>query len=393
GAALTQMERSGGAFSPSGYEFPWYGTGNPHNTWYACTIVDANGKEVPYVDRDGNVIKNVADRYQPAPGQKFFGERCIAYPYKKASLIPDLLDRVRKGEYKLPLYADLPGMPEKERKVIFGMMVGQEGKTKIPILSTYTKAGFNPKKDLLQSYIDGGIDNVRKGDPNARTFGEVGDAGGLVIDWDLKTTLEGLYAAGDQVFAGNYHHHAATTGRYAGRKAAAYSMKVKNSTLDRSQIETEKLRVYAPVKKSNGIEWKDLNHGLSMVMQNYCGELKNEELLKIGLLWLKDIEVNEAANACAPDPHKLGRTLDVLDLITSSQVIINACLARKASSKFLNFIRMDYPSIDPPDWNKWLTIRMENGVIKTGELSLDFEFPLSENYEKHNKDYQGWYRS
>ena len=36
-------------------------------------------------------------------------------------------------------YADLSKMPEMERKVIWGMMVGEEGRTKIPVLKYYTE--------------------------------------------------------------------------------------------------------------------------------------------------------------------------------------------------------------------------------------------------------------
>ena len=32
-------------------------------------------------------------------------------------------------------------------------MVGNEGKTRIPIYDTFTKAGFDPDKDLLQAPV------------------------------------------------------------------------------------------------------------------------------------------------------------------------------------------------------------------------------------------------
>ena len=51
GGELTLMEKSGP--HPGGFRYVAYGSGNSHNTWYACSIVDANGKEVPWVDRDG----------------------------------------------------------------------------------------------------------------------------------------------------------------------------------------------------------------------------------------------------------------------------------------------------------------------------------------------------
>ena len=52
GAELTIMERSK-PIQAAALSYPTYGTGNAHNTWYACTIVDANGKEIPWVDKDG----------------------------------------------------------------------------------------------------------------------------------------------------------------------------------------------------------------------------------------------------------------------------------------------------------------------------------------------------
>lgn len=52
------MEKSvKGEFSAAGRSFPPYSAGNNHNTWYAATMVDARGVEIPYVDRDGRELK------------------------------------------------------------------------------------------------------------------------------------------------------------------------------------------------------------------------------------------------------------------------------------------------------------------------------------------------
>ncbi|MBW1997844.1 MAG: FAD-dependent oxidoreductase [Deltaproteobacteria bacterium] len=400
GAELTLMEKSTRSKMGSGWTFPLFGTGNPFNTWYACTIVDADGKEIPWVDRDGRILRDLSERYRPAPGQKFMGERATAYEYRRPRIIPDLEERIRKGEFRLPLYADLPSMPETERKVIFGMMVGEEGKTKIPILHTYKASGFDPDKDLLQSYMMMGGDMVgkkshfhREGLPQQRIFGEGGDAGGPLVDWDLKTTLEGLYSAGDQLFAGNYAHHAAGTGRYAGRKAAEYATGAPDPVVDRGQVEAEKDRVYAPVERKDGMDWKELNAGLCRVMQTYCSEPKSEQILNLGLISLGEIEENEASMVYATDPHKLGRVLDVLDLLTCDQIITHACLARKASSEHLDFYRLDYPQVDPPEWRGWVTVKLEGGEVKSRMLPIDFWGDLKEGYEAHNQNYKGWYSS
>ena len=206
----------------------------------------------------------------------------------------------------------------------------------------------------------------------------------------MKTNLEGLYSAGDQMFASKYHYHAAATGRYVGRKAADDVLTASEPVITRKQVDEEKARVYAPIKRQDGFQWKELNAGSAMTMEKYCGTYKNEDLLKIGLWALKKMEEEDALEAYAPDPHKLGRTLDVIDLVTVCQMIVHASLARKASSKLLNFYRLDYPQVDPPEWHKWITLKQEEGKVKIGELPIEFWGSLKDNYEAHNKDYVGF---
>ncbi len=395
GADLALMERSGRVLSSGGFRYPPYGTGDHNNTWYACNIVDANGKEVPWVDRDGNILKTVSDRYRPAPGQKFFFYgRMGPYDIWGPCLIPDLSQRIAKGEYTLPLYADLPSMPEHERRVIWGLMVYHEGKCRI-IYDNYNKAGFDPDKDMLQLPV---MPPEQYGHgPGWELYGprqwrEVafGGGGGVVFDWNLKTSLEGLYAAGSQQYSGGTHAHASATGRYAGRKAARYALSTELKPIARRQIEQEKARVYAPVGRKDGIGWKELRAGLCRIMQDYCGEYKNEETLKMGLRWIHSIQESEASTAFARNPHELVRTLECLTHITVGEIIMQASLARKASSLALDFKRMDYPEVDPPEWKKIVTIRQENGDVKVGELPLNYWLlppyasSCEENYRKHS---------
>ncbi|MBW1766564.1 MAG: FAD-binding protein [Deltaproteobacteria bacterium] len=384
GAEFNVMEEAGGPGPGGPFGYPAYGIGGWHNTWYPCSIVDANGKEVPWVDRDGRVLKTVSERTRPAPGQKFFvlNPGPSSYEVRHPSLIPDLPERVRKGEFVLPFYADLPGMPEHERRAIFGLMVGNEGKTRIAIYENYTGAGFDPEKDMLQAYgmgFERGSDTV----PQWRTGG-----GRIVVDWDLKSNLEGLYAAG-QLCGGGGCAGASTTGRYAGRKAADYAQTAGDTTIDRRQVDEEKIRVYAPLKQKGDIGWKELHAGICRIMQDYCGEYKGEETLKMGLRWLSSIRESEAARINIRNPHELARTLECLVRITVGKMIMHACLARKASSKPLGFKRIDYPEMDPSEWNKFVTIRLENGEVKAGELPLNYLLlppyapTYKENYEQH----------
>jgi succinate dehydrogenase/fumarate reductase flavoprotein subunit len=396
GAVSTMMEKVN-RMGPPGYQYPTYGTGNPNNTWFPCTIVDADGKEVPWVDANGKILKDVSERTRPAEGQKFIGERALHPKYQTPHLITDLPERIRKGEFKLPLYADLTSMPWYEREAIWGLMVGQEGRTRIPILQYYNDSGFDPSKDMLQSYYMLSGESYSAVDPNwvVPYFMDPspGNGGGAVTDWALMSNLPGLFVAGDALFASNYYYHACVTGRYAGRHAAEYVQEASEPIIDQNQVERERNRVYAPTKVNlkDGIDWKEFRAVCARVMQNYCGELRNEELLNIGLVWLDDLELNVYPKVYARNPHEWLRVLESYNMLTCDKMIIHVSLARKASSDVLSFYRQDYPEKDPPDWHKFVTIKMaDDGKVEIGEKSIGFWGNLQEEYEAHNKDYRGF---
>jgi succinate dehydrogenase/fumarate reductase flavoprotein subunit len=126
-------------------------------------------------------------------------------------------------------------------------------------------------------------------------------------------------------------------------------------------------------------------------MQYFCSEYKTEKILNMGLNALKDIEQNWVPKLYALDPHKLMRSLEDLSILAFSQLIIQGSLARKASSRYLGFQRIDYPQMDPPEWKRFITLKEENGKLKVGELPQAYWGTLKENYEAHNKDYKGVY--
>jgi succinate dehydrogenase/fumarate reductase flavoprotein subunit len=86
------------------------------------------------------------------------------------------------------------------------------------------------------------------------------------------------------------------------------------------------------------------------------------------------------------------RSLEDLSILAVAQCIMHASKARKASSRYLGFNRIDYPELDPPEWNKFLTVRLEDDKVKIGERPLGFWGNLKEGYEARNKDYKGVYK-
>jgi hypothetical protein len=201
GAELVGAEASGHN-RLSGLGYAPYSMGGAHNTYHGTPIVDVDGKEVPWKDPFGKVLKTYEDRFLPQPGHEFIlGEGIGIGPYlpqyRSNELETNLPELLRKGEYKLPLYADLSRLSEPERRAIFGMMVANEGKTRVAVYEAMTQAGFDPDKDLFQcpvmpveGYAHSNFWGAGINAPvNMRSMG----GGSFLTDWDLRSNLEGLY--------------------------------------------------------------------------------------------------------------------------------------------------------------------------------------------------------
>lgn len=386
GVEFTMMEKSVRAEMSSAIRsFPPYGAGNNHNTWYGATMVDARGVEIPYLDRDGNELKDVSQRFHPAPGQKFFLKGGVIDEPKYDYRGPETMsfDKLMERGYKLPFYADLSRMPALERKAIWGMMVGEEGKTKIPILQNYTQRGFDPEKHMLQSYGTGWT-SAQFLDQERQLFGA---PGGIITDWDLKTNIDGIYAAGDQLFASDCAGHACATGYYAGRKAAAAAESMDFINPCEEDIQAEMDRLYRPLLNEDGYGWKELNKAISRAMQNYCGGIKCEENLREGLDLLESYRKEIVPNLHCENPHELMRTHEVMDILDVATMILHACLMRESSSAPLCFERSDHPEMDPEQDRCFITIRQENEAPVRGVIPHDYFGDLEEEYEKRNQDY------
>jgi succinate dehydrogenase/fumarate reductase flavoprotein subunit len=362
GAELTKMEASGVLGIATGFKHKWY-SGAGDASYENVPLVDANGKPLPL----------------PIQGWEDWGAMAP---------MPGVEDKIReavvKGEYELPFYGDFPAMSDVERRATWKLMLGEESTTKI-IMDMLNKHGYDESHDLLQSYkfIEG---------RSIPQWGESGYGGALIVDWDLKTTLDGLYAAGGSMFSPEDHSFCAATGRYAGRKAAAYAKEVSQGKVSREQIDKEKARILAPTKRTSGIEWKELNIGINRVMQYYVSEFKTERLFDMGLQALNRIGEESVPLLYAMDPHKLMRSLEDVSILSVAKIIIQAMKARKASSIPLNLRRIDYPQLDPPEWRKWLTIKQQNDKVVTGLLPMTFWGDMKKQYEAHNKEYTGVYR-
>ncbi len=347
GAEIDGMFKNGKAGPPSPFAWPRFGVGNPHNTWFPCTIVDNNGKEVPWEDKNGKRLTSVRDRNQPTSDQPYCGST-ISDDYKDArtpNLIHDLPERIRNGEFELPLWADLAGMPEEERRSIWGMMIGNEGKTRYTIFDLYTRMGFDPDKDMLmapimtpENYLSGGWFHGAGDASKSWRSESFGMQSQPAVDWCLQTSVAGLFAAGANCgLEGS--SYACASGFYAGNRAFEYAGNAKRGEISAETIENEKHCLYAPIERCEAkddrdyISWKELWAGTTRVMQQCCSEYMTGSILDQGLLWLDSMEKNEFAHSYARNPHELARVMECFTRLTVSRMYLHGCREKITADK------------------------------------------------------------
>jgi len=360
GAKLTMMECSNPNRFSGGLKHKWY-TGGGDASYENVPLVDANNKPLP------------------APTQGWSDGGAMFSP--QVRIINEIREGVRHGEYALPFYADFAAMKPEEAHATWDLMLTQESTTKI-MIDTMEADGFDKHRDQVLNYT------LIEAQPSQQ-YRDPAGGGGIMVDWDLMTNVGGLYAAGMSTFSPGDHSYAAATGRYAGRKAAAYAQRMGQGTVSREQIDAEKARVLAPTKRCAGIDWKELNYGINRVMQYYAGEFKNETLLNMGLEELARIENGAVPQLCASDPHKLMRSLEDLCILEYAKIILNAMKERRLSSPKLRIERQDYPDADPEELKNYLALHQEDGRICFERIPIRYWGDMKEQYEAHNPDYTG----
>jgi succinate dehydrogenase/fumarate reductase flavoprotein subunit len=373
GAKVNGFFSNGSTNGSHPFAWPRFGVGDSGNTWSYCNIVDNNGKPVPWKFKDGTISNDPNDRTSPP------NDEAPHMPFKFNELMAS-------GEYEAPFWADLSSMPERERRSIWGMMVGNEGKTRYTLYDYYTRNGFNPEKHLLWCPIDpvNGKGSMH-GDPNIVKpwRSERGGQGEVVVDWDLMTNIPGLYAAGATSGLEGLSY-ACSSGTYAGNRAAEFSKKVTRGTIDENQIEAERSRVYAPTERLDDpeayVSWKELWGGTARVMQQCCGELLTKPVLEFGINWLNSIKNTEAKKTFARNPHELGRVMECETRITVSELYLRACISK-----------IELEDLGAGD-DKFLFNYLENGEFKSEVKDKLFYLQgenkptYLENYNLHRKN-------
>lgn len=326
GAALTNMEGTNAIRGPKNLQRAGSGT------YWPAKTVDAQGTPLEY----------------PFPGEAYYRWPAFTAGWTRA--------QIQEGKIRLPLFRDTTSLSDDELEFVeWGLR--QEGGCWM-LLEWMKEHGKDFRTHLMED------DTYER---------RVSGGSGLFVDAQCRSTLSGLFAAGE-VVAGlpwGAGPGAITLGWKAGGNAANYAKKTASlePTPDQIDLILRRMKRHKPTGQDH---WPDANLALQRLMSSYVGDIRSEQGLKIGLYRLD--ELTGEWEIAARSPHETMRAIEVDNLATIARACLEAALERRASSRYHLHFRVDYPEWDPSGWRKWILIRQVGQKIDVEHRPIEYKY-------------------
>ena len=297
-------------------------------------------------------INAIGESYLSERYECFGGRKCVT-PYRLYATI--LEDKAGRG----PCYLDISHLGDRERR-----------KLKEDFLS------MNPSIVLL--WADEGLDKKLSCVEICGTepFIEGGHSeAGYWVDVDRRTTIKGLYAAGD-ITGGSPKKYASGAWVEARISVKTIIADIRSNgkirAVDESDIQNELQRITAPFynHNQNSVTAREMEERLQKVMDEYAGGIStNYELNDKRLRLARDL-LNELLGHLeflrADNSYELVGCLEIIDRIEVAQVLVEHLFHRRETRWPCYQTRIDFPDRDDRFWLKYVnSIRdTSSGKIK-----------------------------
>lgn len=196
-------------------------------------------------------------------------------------------------------------------------------------------------------------------------------ASGYWVDTNRKTTIDGLYAAGD-VAGGcpqKYVTGALAEGEIAALSVVEYIKDKNVATIDDKVVDNHIDEVENFLKdKHCKFTTEQLEEAMQTVMDSYAGGIKtnyrfNEKQLEIADYKIKQL-MELSKDLYAEDFQELMYIYELRERLTVCRSVIAHLKARKETRWHSFAENLDYPEKDNEHWNKYVNSILEDGEIK-----------------------------
>jgi succinate dehydrogenase/fumarate reductase flavoprotein subunit/HEAT repeat protein len=192
-------------------------------------------------------------------------------------------------------------------------------------------------------------------------------ASGVWVDENARTTVAGLYAAGDLACVPhNYMIGAFVYGDLAGTDAASTLADVAAPQhLPDDQIRDAHELIYRPLRHPDGPPQPQVEYKLRRFVNDYVAPPKTAAKLSLAVQTFDRMR-DEVAGIGARTPHELMRALEVTFIRDCAEMAARSSLTRTESRWGLYHDRSDLPERDDQNWRYHLNLR------KTPDSQMEF---------------------
>ncbi|BBX60968.1 fumarate reductase/succinate dehydrogenase flavoprotein-like FrdA [Mycobacterium saskatchewanense] len=183
-------------------------------------------------------------------------------------------------------------------------------------------------------------------------------ASGVWVDEHARTTIPGLYAAGDLACVPhNYMIGAFVFGDLAGTDAASTCAEVSApQRLPEDQLREAHELIYRPLRHPGGPPQPQVEYKLRRFVNDYVAPPKTAAKLSIAVRTFDRMR-GEIAEMGARDPHELMRAVEVSFIRDCAEMAARSSLTRTESRWGLYHDRADLPGRDDAQWGYHLNLR------------------------------------
>jgi succinate dehydrogenase/fumarate reductase flavoprotein subunit len=176
-------------------------------------------------------------------------------------------------------------------------------------------------------------------------------ASGVYVDEFARTTIPGLYAAGDMASVPhNYMLGAFTNGAVAGEHAIDFAKEVDFAEFDEAVVPAEQERVMAPTKRDDGIPPNQIEYKIRRLVNDYLQPPKVTRKMELAQTRFAEVREDMATAMYVRDSHELMRAMEAQSIMDCADMAAAASLYRTESRWGLYHNRVEYPGRDDENW-------------------------------------------
>jgi succinate dehydrogenase/fumarate reductase flavoprotein subunit/HEAT repeat protein len=273
------------------------------------------------------------------------GERFVDCDYWSGQMMAEVAREIASA--RGPIYLKLTHLPDETLSALEGILHTTERPTRGTF---HAGRGHDYRTHDVEMHIS-----------------EIGLCGGhsssgVWVDENARTTVPGLYAAGDLACVPhNYMIGAFVFGDLAGADASAFAADAgAGGRLDEDQLAEAHELIYRPLRHPDGPPQPQVEYKLRRFVNDYVAPPKTEAKLAIALETFERM-TSEIELMGARTPHELMRCVEVSFIRDCAELATRASLVRTESRWGLYHDRSDRPARDDASWFCHLNLRKTAG--------------------------------